>query len=50
MMELPAFILTTTNCFELIPVIIPRANGAVIIRTGSGKGRLTSGPFPGAYR
>jgi len=32
------WILTTQNCFELIPVIIPRASGAVIVRTGS-KGR-----------
>lgn len=46
MMELPAFVLTTANCFVLIPVIIPRASGAVIVRTG--KGRLTSGPPPGA--
>jgi len=29
------FILTTSNCFELVPVVIPRASGAVIVRTGA---------------
>lgn len=31
------FVLTTQNCFDLIPSVIPKANGSV--RTGSGRGR-----------
>lgn len=34
-----SFVLTTENCGLLVPVIIPRANGAVIVRTGKGRGR-----------
>ena len=32
------WVLTTQNCPALVPVIIPRASGAVIVRTG-GRGR-----------
>jgi hypothetical protein len=29
------WVLTTENCGMLVPLVIPRANGAVIVRTGS---------------
>jgi hypothetical protein len=33
------FVLTTENCGMLVPLVIPRASGAVIVRTGRGRGR-----------
>lgn len=36
---MPRNVLTTLNCFQLVPVIIPRANGSVILRTGRGGGK-----------